>query len=385
METNTIVGLLSLAVDIMLQHRPKDEIKRRGSWTAKLRQAAEYAVEMTPPEQFSSSDDPNFSLKMRNRARDLVLPSLFDVAQSFEDYVFQYNLWEHEDISHLPKGKSINWQPIARPPRQTAQRKRARKGTGASTSKKESDIEIHVDASGDETEVDESMQMFANRQLRRLENATHKPHHRAALAVREDEAQQLRVKGAATPTAAPQQSFSTHTSQSTPNTSFNNSINRLHLTEDSKPDLVELRDQKEPIQHDAMPLDNAPQFHNNHHTGYANDSFHGMPNAGHYHHASQPPYPVYEAHEFVDPNSFTMFDTAYPLPMNHTTYPPPMSMPNSGFHYPRDGVFSHTSMDMSAMPTPVNTSFHGLPYDFELNGPGQGHGCCGTPLTTTPL
>ncbi|EMD92013.1 hypothetical protein COCC4DRAFT_174510 [Bipolaris maydis ATCC 48331] len=150
-------GLLTLAVDIMLQHRLIDKEKRKGSWVAKLRQAAQYAVETTPPEQFSSSKGSNFSEKMQNRALAEILPNLFETAQLYEDHFAWHRHYEGSGIPDPGKGKRVTWQPLTRPARQPATpRKRPRTTKEGAAPRSETDVE----ASGNETEIDDCATSF---------------------------------------------------------------------------------------------------------------------------------------------------------------------------------------------------------------------------------
>ncbi|CAA9958044.1 DUF2841 domain containing protein [Pyrenophora teres f. maculata] len=198
--------LLALAVDIMLQHRPIDEIKRKDPWVAKLRHAAQYAVETTPSEQFSSSKGSGFSEMMQKRALTEILPSLFDIAQKYEDHVCHS---QHcgDTATNLDMGGRVTWQPLTRPPRQTlAPRKRHQTAKATSLLRIESD----ADASGDETDVDDTV---AASHLPHDQN-THISHHSDAPASRQDAAVSMR-------TQEPHQ----------PDTSFGSSMHALHLAD----------------------------------------------------------------------------------------------------------------------------------------------------------
>jgi hypothetical protein len=111
--------LLDLAVDLILQHRDSgmDQVKRRsGGWTLIMRREAEYQVTKTPKGMFSSSKDPGFSESMKARALDRVLPEMFDVVQSYEDYVAQNSeALLNGPNATLPKGKQHTYLPVPRP------------------------------------------------------------------------------------------------------------------------------------------------------------------------------------------------------------------------------------------------------------------------------
>jgi hypothetical protein len=113
-------GVLDLAVDLILQHRNTSIsiIKRKSSWTLRLRLKAEYQVNKTPRGMFPSSKDLGFSESMKACALDSVLPSMFDVVQAYEDYAVQNNVWEriNDPDAHLPKGKLHSpYLPVPRP------------------------------------------------------------------------------------------------------------------------------------------------------------------------------------------------------------------------------------------------------------------------------
>ncbi|KAH6201049.1 hypothetical protein HBI53_149330 [Parastagonospora nodorum] len=163
-------GLLSLAVEIMMQHRdvPIDEWKRQQSWSHKLRQVAQFEIEMTPQEQYSSSRNPAFSKLMKERAQNGIIPSLFDVSQSYEDHVNQYSLWSYKNIKDFPKGKAVTWQLVPRPPKQISH-KRPRSAPRPRVKREEMIIEALVESSGDETEPDDTMYRLAAQIIRKKE------------------------------------------------------------------------------------------------------------------------------------------------------------------------------------------------------------------------
>lgn len=56
---------------------------------------------------------------MKKRAQEQILPSIFDVAQSYEDHVMQYSLFEGSGNVDPGRGKQHTWKPIPRPARRT--------------------------------------------------------------------------------------------------------------------------------------------------------------------------------------------------------------------------------------------------------------------------
>ena len=78
----------------MLVHRKVDEIKHQGSWITKLHDMTKLAVQTTSAVYFSLSKDTALGEEMKKRALDQILPSIFDVAQAYEEHITQHNLFE---------------------------------------------------------------------------------------------------------------------------------------------------------------------------------------------------------------------------------------------------------------------------------------------------
>lgn len=166
------IGLLKLAIECIFQHRdtPVDEAKRRypGGWIAKLRTIAEFCVNDTPEDQFSSSKNTSFSRMMKTRAVKSILPSLFEVAQSYEDYVFQHGLWKQSENNAPPLGATITWHFIDRPAKLITLRRWTRTVRPKRILSPSPEVESAHETSGDETEIDEDMARLADRMARRL-------------------------------------------------------------------------------------------------------------------------------------------------------------------------------------------------------------------------
>lgn len=167
------LGLVKLAIEVIIQHRnlPVDEVKRAcpGGWIAKLRSMTQFTIDTTPEDQFSSSKNVVFSRLMKERAVDQILPNLFEFAQSYEDYVFQHSLWEYAD-ANMPLGPTKTWHFIPRPPKQITVRRRDcttfRRRTRApqeETNIDASKATSNSDAEAGDTEVDEGMELHADR------------------------------------------------------------------------------------------------------------------------------------------------------------------------------------------------------------------------------
>jgi hypothetical protein len=189
-------------------------------WVHELKRTAEYAVETTPPDQFSSSKGSAFSERMQDRALKEILPNLFDVAQTHEDHLWRYNFYEGTNIQDLQIGTHVTWQPLTRPPRQAPlPRKRFRRAGATPPSR----IEPNADLSGNETEVDNTA------------TASHLPREEKT---RKPPASRQRVPG---PSHGPVDSLPVpihpHSSATTPNTSFGQSMQGLHLDENMDMDV----------------------------------------------------------------------------------------------------------------------------------------------------
>jgi hypothetical protein len=136
---------------MMLVHRKIDDIKRKGPWISKLRDVAKFTAQTTSDDHFSSSKGAAHSEEMKKRALEEILPSIFGVAQAYEDHILHYNLIEGSGNKDPGGGRRHTWKPIPRPvirqqpkrPRRTAHSERVQK--------------TFHEASGDETEPDDTM------------------------------------------------------------------------------------------------------------------------------------------------------------------------------------------------------------------------------------
>jgi hypothetical protein len=128
--------LLTLAVEVMFIHRKIDEIeiKRTKSWMSRLCHIAQYAVETMAPENFSSSKGSAHSDQMRQRALTAILPSLFEIATSYENHIVECGLFEGSGKVDPGTGKQHTWQAIPRPARQRSAPKRMRSDGSAGES-----------------------------------------------------------------------------------------------------------------------------------------------------------------------------------------------------------------------------------------------------------
>jgi hypothetical protein len=200
----------------MLQHRAIDVAKRSLGWAKKLEKAAHYAVETTPPDQFSSSKGSAFSERMQQRALDEILPNLFDIVLSYESHFAMYNLYEGTNNRDPGNGTRVTWQHLTRPPRQpSVPRKRYRRTKTTPPPRIVSD----ADGSGDETEVD---------------NTTTESHLR-----HEEDVRQLQQEAQAPVGghAIPQPLIHPQSSVTTPNSSFGKSMHALQLGDNSDLDV----------------------------------------------------------------------------------------------------------------------------------------------------
>jgi len=359
----------------MLQHRgiAIDEVKRQfpRGWTDKLRSVAQFAIDNTPEEHFSSSKNIVFSMLMKERAVTSILPSLFDFSQTYEDYVHQRCLWNYADDKDIPLGKTMTWQYIRRPPKQISQRRRVRTTRTLRAPRQESDIDAHDSASGDDTEVDETMERISNN-LRRQTTTQ---------AARNDRAHQEPVIKISTPVATAdgpamsrtQSNANPNSAQSTPNSSFNHStpgssfnssLSCVQFDEDAKGGSL------------ATPTDTGLQVQHFRHPrqyqqpGYMSNTFTPMQSLNAFPNTAQMAFPPFPSSNYIDSQQFPLYNDNYPLQMNASSLGPSMTASNMLFPYAPDAMLLDTSLDMAESPRHHETSFDGLPNDFQLNGTG---------------
>ncbi|KAL5399477.1 hypothetical protein PMIN03_010617 [Paraphaeosphaeria minitans] len=112
--------LVPLAVDIMLVHRLVDEEvgkRKYVSWIDQLQMDAVYLISSKDTEHFSSSKGTKYNEAMKRRALEIILPSIFDIAKSHEDYIGQYDLYEGSKNTDPGCGKQVSWLATPRPDR----------------------------------------------------------------------------------------------------------------------------------------------------------------------------------------------------------------------------------------------------------------------------
>jgi hypothetical protein len=321
----------------MLQHRQIDEEKRRGSWVAKLRQAAQYAVETIPQDQFSSSKIAGFNKWMKKRALDDVLPNLFDTAALYEDHLVQYDLYEGTGRTDPGDGISVTWRRLTRPPRLvTLPRKRGRRTKAAQVPRTESD----VDAPGDETEVDDTLTRahWRTRQTRQTRRQAQQPQNPSVSVFRQHAPE---TPALTVPASASQQDRHIPSS-TTSNTSPGQHMHGLRVNEGM--------DAKMPIhtQHnDQLPVgnmypSNMPMQYPTSHAGY---NFPVFQDAHPFPHSAES---SFGSHVPCFAQSFFVFD--------------PMASINAGFPYEYEEASPLTPMLGDS-----DRPFHGLPLDPNAN------------------
>ncbi|KAF2639043.1 hypothetical protein P280DRAFT_471032 [Massarina eburnea CBS 473.64] len=158
--------LIPLAVDIMLVHRKMDEEhgKRDKAWIKILRKRAVNSVDLTPDDNFSSSTDPTFNKAMKKRALEQILTSLFDVAETHEDYVTQFGLFEGSGRQDPGYGKTMTWEQAPRLDRSMFRKKprlesELERAEHAPTWRRESAYDSRDEAERYEIVMDEHMRM----------------------------------------------------------------------------------------------------------------------------------------------------------------------------------------------------------------------------------
>ncbi len=353
----------------MLVHREIDEAKRKDSWISKLQDVAKFTVETTSADHFSSSKGAVHSEQMKKRALEQILPSIFDVGQAYEDHIMQYNLIEGSGNVDPGRGKHHTWKPIPKPARQTPP-KRPRKTMGSSLKTVSESI---YDASGDETEPDDTMVRLAG-----LPQAVPQPRSFTThIAEAEDNHSQLRkadtpisTTSPCTPTAS-QDDYRMHRTASTPNSSFNTSLHGLHLDEDDmdmKTCTRTMSHHGNVPSHYSMVSYNQPMQYSSSQSSFGSQVFqptNDYPNSvpAQFTQATRP--------GFANPFMFN----APPPPMEYIQYANPMPASN-GYTY-EQGIFPgtpmsfpSTPMSMPMTPTDMNNSYHGLPNDYTVDPQG---------------
>jgi hypothetical protein len=353
--TNLCIGLLTLAVEIMLQHRIIDAAKRRGSWVQKLRITAVYAVETTSPDQFSSSKGSGFSEKMQKRALSEILPNLFEIAQLYEDHFAQYDLYEGTGNQDPMTGTRVTWQHLTRPPRQPAPRKRVRRTKAPAAPRVESD----VDASGDETERDDTatnthLRRARGRQAQRRPQVPQNPNPTAPR-------QQAPVPTHVTAPIAQQDMRYPHPA-TTPNTSFGQSMHGLHLSDTMDMDVkVSQRspyhDQAQAQVQNGFPHTQPMQYSTSH-AGFNSNVFRVHQDEASFAGSAQSSFAPGPTPSFEQ--SFTMFDAPYHPEAGVGSFTNSMNGGNTGFPYNYE-MFPPTSMS-----APIGF-FNGLPTHHSIS------------------
>jgi hypothetical protein len=296
----------------MLQHRLIDEAKPRGSWVAKLRQAAHYAVETLPPDQFSSAKGAGFSEEMRKRALSDTLPSLFNIAALYEDHFARHKLYEGTRRTDPGDGTHVTWHRPTRPPRQTAPPRERGRQTKALRMKSD------VNASGSETEVDDTMTRA------HLQNSS----------------------GSMSRQHAPETPAPTVPSSTTSKISFGQHMHDLRLNEEMDAKMPSHARHNDQALVQNMYPSNMPMHYPTSHAGYNFPVFQ-------YPHPAQ--YSVGSRHVPSFAHPLYVFDA--PCPPQDDRFAVPMAYNNAGFFDEYEGAFPLTPMS-------DNRPFHGLPLDL---------------------
>lgn len=244
-------------------------------------------------------------------------------------------------------------------------------------SRDDSDAESLGEVSADETEVDETMARFANRYLRRMELSAQQQRG----AQEEQGAQKSRapVSGLATANldASPHMSASKRVFQPTqvksmPNTSFDQSLDRLHLDEDDKAvTLVTPDDHEQERQQGMAHLGQSMQYHSTQ-GHYNSNSFQPMDSSGPFSTPAPSAFAHYPA-GYIDPSQFSMYNNSpYTLPMSQASMDPSMTAHDLVHSYSSEELFTPTTF-MPDMSTNASTSFNGLPYSFDMDNAAPPH------------
>jgi hypothetical protein len=334
----------------MLQHRLIDEAKRRGSWVAKLRQAAQYAIETTAPDQFSSAKGAGFGERMKERALYDILPNLFETAALYEDHFAQYKLYEGTGRMDPGCGKDVTWYRITRPPREVAPpRKGGRKNKAAQASRTESDVY----ASGDETEVDDTLRRTHLRPTRQARSQAQQPQNPSVLASRQHAPE---TPAPIVPASASQQDRHIPSS-TTSNTSFGQHMHGLRVNEEMDAKIPIHTQHNDQVLFRNMYPSNIPMRYPTSHADYNFPVLQHQEDAHPFPHSAKS---SFDSHVPGFAHSFSVFNA--PCPSQYDRFAVPMASINAGFPYEYDGASPLTPMSGDS-----NRPFHGLPLDPNVN------------------
>lgn len=362
-------------------------MKRQGAWINKLRDVAKFTIQTTSADHFSSSKGAAHSEEMKKRALDLILPSVFDVAQSYEDHIMQYSLFEGSGNVDPGRGKHHTWKSIPRPARRQPL-KRPRRAVGRSSVAPQESI---CEASGDETEPDDTMARLATiphglpyiapsprPSTAQSQPSINTPRQSATAGDNFVQAWKLGSPVSTTSPCPPtpsQDDYKMQRTASTPNSSFDQSLHGLHLGEE---ELEANASARTICEKSTMPPSyNMVTYSQPVPYPAAQTSFEGQtyPSTNKYSDSGPPPF-AQNGTAFINP--FTMFNTPTP-PVSYTQYGSPMPTPN-GYMY-EQGMFPSTPMSfppttpmsMPMTPSDPNVSFHGLPSDYPVDPRGLHH------------
>ncbi|KAF2715201.1 hypothetical protein K504DRAFT_21992 [Pleomassaria siparia CBS 279.74] len=137
---------IPLGIAIMLIHRKSDDRadKRSGHWMSELKERAMSTLNESRANELTSSTDRTFVEEAKKRAYKIV-ENLFEHAQSYEDHLAQYDLYEGSGAKDPGNGKHITWSAIPKPVR-SSNKRRAVQSSGRTV----------PEISGDDTEMDET-------------------------------------------------------------------------------------------------------------------------------------------------------------------------------------------------------------------------------------
>ena len=326
---------------------------------------AEYAVKNTAPDQFSSSKGSGFSEKMQKRALSEIIPNLFEIAQSHEEHLAQYNLYEGTGNQDPMTGTRVTWQHLTRPPRQPAPRKRVRRAKAPAARRVESD----ADASGDETQVDDTA---TNTHLRRRAQGR-QPRKQRRVPQYANPTNPQAPRGApasagVTAPAASQQDMRYPHPAPTPNTSFGQPMHGLHLGETMDVEVEVTRpdpyhDQARTQTQNVFPSSQVMQYSTSH-SGFNSNILRTHQDDGSFTGSARSSFAPGLTQSFEQ--SFPMFDPPYHPQAVDGSFTTSMDAGNAGFSYNYE-LFPPTSMS-----APIGF-FYGLPTHPSVSCPQEAY------------
>lgn len=130
---------------------------RGRAWISELRKNAMTTLDSSPANRLSADKIPEECELKKSRVMDQILPSLFDIAQSYEDYFERYQLYEGYGNTDPGHAKQVSWSRIESTPRPSYKRRKRPSNAQSSSTRSQRDS-VSTD-SGSETKCYDNQQI----------------------------------------------------------------------------------------------------------------------------------------------------------------------------------------------------------------------------------